>query len=365
MTYKVAVVNASDGAAIAPALYRGISLIGWTPAPGRNYLLKPNMLNSKDSASGVTTDPRLVKAAIAFLQDKGYLPRVGDSPGNAYPGKAKKVFKESGMMEVVTSLGAIYVDFEDISPELITPDGQLIDLVGIAKPIMQHRVINMPKLKTHVQTLMTGSVKNIVMGSIQGSGKGAIHKVGNTPERFGKAIMDVYSALRPVIDLNIMDAIICMDGNGPSSGSPKAVGRILIGTDAVAVDMVAFRMAGVDPMRVPYIREAVDRSLGPASFDEIEVLGDAPTVTKFRLPSSILSSVTLYGHSLVSHYKSPVSFTRSRCTRCGECAGICPTKAILLSPYPEVEVSKCIACYSCHEVCEHNAVKVRKGIIIK
>ncbi len=365
MAYKVAVVSASDGTAIAPALCRGINLIGWSPAPGKTYLLKPNMLNSKDSASGVTTDPRLVKAMISMLKDLGYLPRIGDSPGNAYPGKAKSVFKKTGMMDAIASLGVIYQDFEDLPPEMIELNGELVHSVGIAKPVMQHRVINMPKLKTHVQSLMTGSVKNIVMGSIQGSGKGAIHQVGNTPAKFGKAMMDVYSALKPVIDINVMDAIICMEGNGPSGGKPKAVGRLVIGRDAVAVDMVAFRMAGVDPIRVPYIREAISRSLGPKSFDEIDVLGDPPIPVKFRLPSSILSNITLYGHSLVSSYKSPVSFVRFKCIKCGECVGICPTKAVRLSPYPEIDSSRCIACYTCHEVCEHDAVKIRRGIIIR
>lgn len=365
MAYKVAVVNAPHTESIASALLRGVSLIDWSPKPGNTYLLKPNMLNSKTSEDGVTTDPRLVQVAISFLQMTGHSPLVGDSPGNAYPGKAKVVFKKTGMMSAISSMGAHYVDFEDLPPEIVNLNGELVKSVGIAKPIMEHRVINMPKLKTHVQALMTGSVKNIVMGSIQGSGKGAIHDIGRTPEKFGKALIDVYSALKPVIDLNIMDAIVCMEGNGPSNGSPKRLGRLVIGTDAVAVDMVAFRMAGVNPMRVPHINEAVKRSLGPRSFDEIEIVGDDPTVEKFKLPSSILNSITLYGHALIDRFGASVSFDHSRCIKCGECRGICPTNAVTLSPFPEVNDSKCITCYVCHEVCEHDAVKIKKGIIIR
>ncbi len=364
MPYKVAVVNAPDAASIAPALLRGIDLIGWSPASGKTYLLKPNMLNSKTSDDGVTTDPRLVQAAISLIQKTGPPPFVGDSPGNAYPGKAKIVFKKTGMMNAITSQGAQYLDFEDMPPEVVNLNGELVKSIGIAKPILDYRVINMPKLKTHVQALMTGSVKNIVMGSIQGSGKGAIHKIGRTPEKFGKALIDVYSALKPVIDLNIMDAIVCMEGNGPSNGLPKKVNRLIIGADAVAVDMVAFMMAGVDPVRVPHIREAVSRSLGPRSLDEIDVLGDSPTTVKFKLPSSILSSITLYGHAIIDRFGASISFNHSQCIKCGECRGICPTKAISLSPYPEVDDSKCITCYSCHEVCEHDAVRIKKGIII-
>ena len=362
MPFQVSIVETKDD--VASALARALGLLKWTPLQGETYLIKPNMLNAKTSEQGVTTDPRIVKALATLLLSAGNKTFVGDSPGNAYPGKARSVFIKTGMMDALVESGAEFIDFEESPPKIVDTKGELIKQIGLGSAVFEHRLINVAKLKTHLQTKMTGAIKNLAMGCIQGSGKAAIHKVGKTKESMAKAMIDVYAAIRPQVSINIMDAIVCMEGNGPSSGRVVKLNKLLASKDALALDMVSFKMAGVTPEDVPHIREAIRRGFGPKCYEEIEILGDPFKPVKFQMAATFFNDLTLFaGSYAVTSLGPSVYIDYSNCTNCGECAGICPVKAITLESYPTIEKSKCIKCYACHEVCENKAVKIKKSRI--
>lgn len=363
MKYVVSVVDAKDAEAIEGAVLDALCLIHWSPIHGENYLIKPNMITAKTSGQGVTTDPRIIKALARYLRGSGAKPTVGDSPGNAVPGRAVEVFEKTGMLDAIRECGAEYVQFEELPPKMVDLEGSLLKSVGIARHIYGAKLINVPKLKTHAQATMTGAVKNLAFGCIPGAGKAHLHSLGNTPEKFGKIIVDVYSAIRQFVNLNIMDAIVCMDGNGPTMGRVRTVGKILASKDALALDMISFKMVGIQPESVPHIREAIGRGIGPSSLDEVEVLGELPTNVKFRLPLTILSSMACLAGSFAPSISPIPHASPSKCTRCGTCATACPVSAITIKDYAIVDKSKCIKCYVCHEVCEYDAMQVqRRGI---
>ena len=318
------------------------------------------MLNSKTSDEGVTTDPGIVSALIGLLRGKGCRAFVGDSPGNAYPGKARAVFEETGMMKAILGAGGEFLDFEGQPPVIGQINGELIESVPLSKHVLEHRIINVPKLKTHVQTVMTGAVKNLSFGCIQGASKSKLHTIGNTAEKMAKVIIDVYSYLHKRVDLNLMDAIVCMDGNGPSFGRARRISKILASRDALALDIVAFRMAGINPLSVPYVREGMRRGIGPSSEEEIEVIGGPVPNYGFKMPSTFLSGISLRFGSVVNRFAPRICLDKDLCVKCGECAGICPEGAIDMAEYPVVDDSKCIRCYACYEVCEYNAVKIKR-----
>jgi uncharacterized protein (DUF362 family)/NAD-dependent dihydropyrimidine dehydrogenase PreA subunit len=360
MRYSVSVVDAKDD--IRGAVAKALDLIGWTPPAGERLLIKPNMINAKTSEEGATTDPRIVLALIEITRAAGMNAWVGDSPGNAYPGKAREVFSTTGMLEAIIKGGSELVEFEGLPPKIVKLNGKLIKSIGLARPIFDYRLINVPKLKTHVQTIMTGALKNLALGCIPGSGKGVIHSVGKTPDRMAKAIVDVYSAIRPLVTLNVMDAVVCMEGNGPTGGDPLRLGKVLASTDALALDMVSFSMAGLDPKDVPYVREASRRALGPEDLDSIDILGNAFSTVKFRLPSTFFSRVASFAGSFSPSISPSVSLITSKCTGCGNCAQACPASAITIEGYAKRDKSKCIKCYVCYEVCEHGAVKINRSL---
>ncbi|MDH5806902.1 MAG: DUF362 domain-containing protein [Candidatus Methanomethylicaceae archaeon] len=360
MEYVVAIVNIKNG--IMENIKKALELINWQP-DGESFLIKPNMINSKKSDEGVTTDPRIVYSIIEFLKKFRCRIFVGDSPGNAYPGRAKEVFEATGMLEIIKNSGAKFIEFESLPPIRVNLNGKILDSITIASPIFENRIINIPKLKTHIQTLMTGAIKNISMGCIPGSGKTLIHKIGTTPEKMAMAIIDIYSIIRPMISLNIMDAIVCMEGNGPTNGTPIRLNKILVSTDALALDMISFKMAGLNPLKVPYINEAVKRNIGPKSLDDISIVGDNFEIFKFKIPSTFIINM----YSLLSYFAPIIAYSvhvnYEKCIGCGICVNACPTKAISIKKKALIDKSKCMKCYICHELCEYGAIVLKRTLI--
>lgn len=357
MEYLVAVVDIKNG--IMESAKRAIELINWQP-DGKSFLIKPNMINSKKSDEGVTTDPRIVHSIVEFLKNFGCKVFVGDSPGNAYPGRAREVFEATGMLEVIKGSGAEFIEFERFPPRRINLNGKILNSIAIATPIFENRIINVPKLKTHVQTLMTGAIKNLSMGCIPGSGKTLVHRIGTSSEKMAMAIIDIYSAIKSMVSLNIMDAVVCMEGDGPTNGTPIRLNKILASTDALALDMIAFKMAGLNPLKVPYINEAVKRNMGPRGLNDISVVGDDFEIVKFKTPSTFTRNM----YSLLSYF-APITahsvyIDCEKCTGCGNCANSCPTKAISIKKKALIDKSKCMKCYVCHEVCEYGAIVLKR-----
>lgn len=357
--YSVALLDFKGN--MKETLRKAMELIHWECSKGDSILIKPNMINSKTSEEGATTDPNIVSALVEILKECGCKVYVGDSPGNAHPGKAREVFTLTGMLKAIEDSGAEFLEFESTPPKIVETNGKLIKSIGLASCIFQHKIINVPKLKTHMQTLMTGAIKNLAFGCIPGSGKSILHRVGFTPNRMAKAMVDVYSVIRPFVSLNIMDAIVCMEGNGPTGGDPLRLNKLLASRDPLALDMVSFKMAGIDPLKIPYIREASQRGLGPKKLDEIDLVGAPFEEVKFRLPSTFLSRVSSLAGYLTPAVTASPYIISERCIGCGNCARACPAMAIDLNDVAKIDSSKCIKCYVCHEICEFDAVGIKKG----
>jgi uncharacterized protein (DUF362 family) len=130
-------------------------------------------------------------------------------------------------------------------------------------------VVSMPKMKTHHWAGVTLSLKNCfgcVPGRVYGWPKNVLHWAGLT-----EAIVDVAAVVRP--DLQIVDGIVGMQGNGPIQGTAMPAGLLVFGDDPVATDVTAARLMGFDASRVPSIVEAA-RFLGQGDPDRIQQVGE-------------------------------------------------------------------------------------------
>ena len=105
---------------------------------------------------------------------------------------------------------------------------------------------------------MTCAVKNL-FGTVPGLSKAEFHMRFPTPEDFGSMLADLCEAVRP--DMVVADGIVAMEGDGPASGTPYALGLILGGQSAYDVDLAVCRIMGISPQRVPYLAAAVRRGL--------------------------------------------------------------------------------------------------------
>jgi uncharacterized protein (DUF362 family) len=128
----------------------------------------------------------------------------------------------------------------------------------------------MPKLKTHHWAGITASMKNLfgaVPGAVYGWPKNILHRHG-----IDNSIVDLNATIRP--HFAIVDGVVAMEGDGPIMGRPRELGCVLMGRDLVAVDATSARMIGLNPARLPYLREA-GRFLGHLDASHIDLRGEA------------------------------------------------------------------------------------------
>ena len=116
-------------------------------------------------------------------------------------------------------------------------------------------VINLPKLKSHVQLTVTMGVKNL-FGCVPGKMKAWWHmEAGKDSARFGQMLVETARTINP--NLTILDAIIGHEGNGPSGGEPKFLGILGASDDVFALDRTIVEIINVDPALIPTVAAAM------------------------------------------------------------------------------------------------------------
>lgn len=331
-------------------------------SPGQKVLLKPNLLAAKDPDRAITTHPAVIEAVIEAVREAGGEPSMGDSPGGALRG-IERVWRNTGLQELSDRTGVPIVNFEASGAREV--EGELRSYM-IAQPVLDADVvIGLPKMKTHVLTLYTGCIKNM-FGAIPGFAKGRLHSIAPRAVPFSRHVVDVFSLVQP--GLHIMDAVVAMEGNGPSGGRPRKVGAIIGGTDPVAVDTVVAGMMGFRDGQVSTIRFAAARGLGTGQREDIEIVGEDPgsfDVGGFELPGTTL--LNMLPGPLVKALRPWIwicpEMSKERGCRaeaCALCVRSCPVEAIeMTGSGPVVDRKKCVECLCCHEVCPEDAVEIR------
>jgi uncharacterized protein (DUF362 family) len=239
---------------------------------GRSVLLKPNLVEF-DRGSVINTDPRLVAAAVLAVRRLGASSVVvAEGPGHRRD--TRYLVEASGLGEALEGVDAPFVDL-NLAPVSRVPLRSrftpLRDLWLPAPVTDADVVISMPKMKTHHWAGATLSMKNCfgcMPGRIYGWPKNVLHWSG-----LQEAIVDIAGAIRP--DLQIVDGIVAMQGNGPIDGTAVDAGVLVFGTDPVATDTTAAMLMGLDPTGIWYLREA-GRFLGQTDPERIRQVGEDP-----------------------------------------------------------------------------------------
>jgi len=367
MNATVSIVRTTEFSNLREAVQSCLSLIGTERIKNaKSILLKPNCLLDKKIAA---SSPELIRSIIEVVQHlkKGqdFKMFIGDSPG-LLAKKSRAIFQNLGIMDVIQATGVTYVEFDGSEPpvQVQIPGGVRLKETLIAKIVEDvDLIINIPKLKTHILSIYTGAIKNY-WGTQPGGTKPRNHLKGTSTETFSEVLADLYSHFAKKQNLVIMEALEGMEGNGPSSGKMRPINVILGGYDPVAVDAVSVAVVGHDSMQeVPHLRICTERNLGIGKLDEIAIVGtplsEVQLTKPFRFPNKQIAWASgLFGPLAYRFTKKIPSLRRSKCTRCGNCAKICPGGAIQLTPYPHFNRKKCIQCLCCIESCPSEALQV-------
>jgi uncharacterized protein (DUF362 family)/Pyruvate/2-oxoacid:ferredoxin oxidoreductase delta subunit len=338
---------------------------------GEKVIIKPNICAAKDTFTGAVTDPEMVAEVCRMVAECGANPVVAESP--IYPFKSSRVYQRSGYADFKSKYGFEFIDIDSAdSREISIPRGRAIKASVVSDAVLNcDKLINMPVLKTHLQTVVTIGLKNL-KGVVVGKQKHIIHLQG-----LHQGIVDLNTVVKS--DLTIVDGIIGMEGTGgPTNGRPVKMDVVVAGDNVVEVDAVATRVMGGDPMKVEHIRLASEQGLG--SLSGFEMVGDSlESVTDRRdlprMPGINKILITDIGVRVVNLLREPIMLLtggervvrkvrlgeliidEALCDGCRLCVPACPVDALAYGEQLDCDYKLCIQCFCCAEVCPRGALK--------
>jgi uncharacterized protein (DUF362 family) len=248
-----------------------------------SFLPKDKVTILKDNISwhfpfpGANTTPWQLEGTIMGLKRLGYEKQVAIENEtvvtNAFKGdelnKYGEIFKKHGI-EVKYNFAE---DFKWVRYE---PKGQLLALPKIYKRgihlpefFFDKNIVHLPTVKCHIYTTTTGAMKNAFGGLLN-------TKRHYTHTWIHETLVDLLTIQKEIHSgiFAVMDGTTAGNGPGPRTMKPEIKDYILASGDSVAIDAVAAKMMGFDPMSIKYIRLAHERGLGVGRIEEIDVLGE-------------------------------------------------------------------------------------------
>ena len=283
--------------------------------PGSRVLLKPNLLTGSRPTKECVTRRELVAIVAQLVIEAGGKPFLGDSPAF---GSALGVAKANGYLPLLDALNLPVVEFHGKRYETVSEG---FDYLRLCKEAMEADVvINLPKVKSHMQLTLTMGVKNL-FGCVPGKMKAWWHlEAGKDVNRFGEMLVETARAIDP--NLTILDGIIGHEGNGPSGGEPRELGILAASTNVFALDRSIAEMLHVDPTLIPTIVASQRLGLCPEIADinypllkpvDVKMLDwklpDALMPIDFGLPRVVQST---FRHFYIRWIKEPMASYSNR-----------------------------------------------------
>jgi uncharacterized protein (DUF362 family)/NAD-dependent dihydropyrimidine dehydrogenase PreA subunit len=319
----------------------------------KKILVKPNLLGPFLPERGVTTDPRLISAIVREL--KKCRPKeivVGDNSGSIHFNPLK-IAKITGIFDASDGC------YRNIAREVVEVkvESKFIEELFISKIVKEaDYVINVPKFKTHSLTTITGAIKNM-FGIIPGGKKAKLHTFTRSIKEFAELLVDIYQIRVP--DLNIMDAIIGMEGKGPTNGKLRIINKVISSDNGISLDSVMAAMMGLKPDTIELLQIAKKRNLGKIDISNIIIDGELEVISGFKTPNN--GFLQRIRKKVVPHIFSFATVkpivNHNKCKICKKCIEVCPVYAMnLTNKFPEANRKKCISCFCCDEHCPYGAI---------
>ena len=363
-----------EAATARNALEQAIDAVGgldWVEQ-GMRIVIKANLVSFMSPDKAATTHPVLLCELVKMLLEKGADVVVGDSPGGLYNAAfVNRVYKATGMRAVEEIGGKLNGNFEQREVEY--PEGVVMKSFVYTSYLDEaDAIIDFCKLKTHGMMGMSAAAKNM-FGVIPGTIKPEYHFRFPNPADFARMIVDIDEYFAPKMKLCIADAIVGMEGNGPTQGTPRKIGAILASTSPHKLDLAASKLIGLSAQEIPTLIAARERGLIPDGVDNLSICGDLDSLVisdykNIAVKSSLLfdSKSKLFGKIAKRALEAKPYVVKKECKSCQKCKQICPAQAItMVDGKPVIDRSKCIKCFCCQEFCPFGAMKVHRTLLAK
>ena len=342
---------------------------------GMRVVIKANLVSAMKPGEAATTHPVLLSALSDMLTERGAAVVIGDSPGGLYNAAfVGRVYSATGMRECEAHGATLNSDFSEKAASF--PEGRVLkDFTYTGYLDSADVIINFCKLKSHGMMGMSCAAKNM-FGTIPGIIKPEYHYRFPKYEDFADMIVDLDEYFHPV--LSIADAVVGMEGNGPTAGTPKAMNCLIASHSPHTLDMVAAHILGFTREELPILDAAYRRGLVPEKYEDVKVIGNAENfvLSDFeRVVERRSLQFTgdgknpikrLFGAVAGAVLKTKPVLKKDMCVGCGICRDICPAKAIVIKDKKAViDRGACIRCFCCQEFCPKSAMKVHRTALAK
>ena len=371
--YDVAVVRCKtyNVEAVKPALEEAVNAVNGLDfvMPGMKIIIKPNLVSFKKPDAAATTHPALLEALVEMLLARGADVTIGDSPGGPHSlPLLNRVYAATGM-DRLEKLGAkLNRNMNEKTVDF--PEGKVLKNFTYTEYLDEaDAIIDFCKLKSHGMLGMSAAVKNL-FGTIPGLKKPEVHYKFQNDAEFADMLVDLNEYFKP--RLAICDAVVGMEGNGPTAGTPRQIGAIIASKSTYYADVVGAELIGMNIDGLPTLQAAYERGFAPASSKNLRVYGDirALTVDDFKAPP--VRGLSFMRKGNVLHFISKAALEhkptlkKRLCVGCGKCARMCPAKAIeMKNKNPHINREKCIRCFCCQEFCPRAAMVVHRPLAAK
>lgn len=371
--YDVAVVRCKtyDVEAVKPALEEALNAVNGLDfvKSGMKIIIKPNLVSFKKPDAAATTHPALLEALVEMLLARGADVTIGDSPGGPHSlPLLNRVYAATGM-DRLEKLGA-KLNRNMNEKNVDFPEGKVLKNFTYTEYLDEaDAIIDFCKLKSHGMLGMSAAVKNL-FGTIPGLKKPEVHYKFQNDAEFADMLVDLNEYFKP--RLAICDAVVGMEGNGPTAGTPRQIGAIIASKSTYYADVVGAELIGMNIDGLPTLQAAYERGFAPASSKNLRVYGDirALTVDDFKAPP--VRGLSFMRKGNVLHFISKAALEhkptlkKRLCVGCGKCARICPAKAIeMKNKKPHINREKCIRCFCCQEFCPRAAMVAHRPLAAK
>ena len=352
---------------------------------GARILIKPNLNSNMNALTGNTTDLRILSALLSYLKTSGYSNiTIGEGTNSGFYRNRIGVISRLGIDRLAKHFAVRVIDLNYSEPRDVSFKNAVV--AKVAKECLEADLfINLPKLKTHFENGMSVCLKNM-MGCLVGQ-----ENKKKTHDDLAENILRLNQAVKP--HLHIVDALIAMEGLGPTRGTPVRLDTIIVGSDPYLLDLLCCRITEFPYQKVRTLALAEKKGLLTEEHHRVvkEVVYTVKTVAfkppvaglfatfihhpkrqKFFLKIrntpffTYLAATDWFGSLLfLTGLRQDVflkdemridtlTLDEKKCDRCGVCRDVCPLGRFL--PEDHKTPAPCLKCLYCYAACPERAI---------